>query len=84
MSFRLKSKRKIVGKTVILDCDTGSAAKITKTSVIIDLENRAVKEIENLAKRQSETRVYKSPSLTVNNDKLRTILRLIMKIIEKK
>jgi len=51
---------------VILDCDTGSAAKITKTSVIIDLENRAVKEIENLAKRQSESRVYKSPSLTVN------------------
>ena len=59
MSFRLKSKRKLDGKPV----NTGSALKISKTT---DLETRAMKELENLAKRQSESRVYKSPSLTVN------------------
>ena len=59
MSIRLKSKRKLVGKSV----NTGSALKISKTT---DLETRAMKELENLAKRQSESRVYKSPSLTVN------------------
>jgi hypothetical protein len=65
MSFKLKSKRKTVGKAV----SAGSGCKITKitkSSKIIDLETRAVNELENLAKRQSETRVYKSPSLVVN------------------
>jgi len=65
MSFKLKSKRKIVEKNVGTESGV-EITKITKSSKILDLENRAVKELENLAKRQSETGIYKSPSITVN------------------